>query len=528
MSPDFDKQQSSDHDEQQYYTYVDQVTRGAGVSAFGQGIGRVLAYTTQVVVAKAYGPAALGFYALGTTLVWLTSVLAQFGIDTGVVRYVAHYRAEEDVSRIRGTIILSIWVTFATSLGVAVLIFFGAGFLANSVYQKPFMVSVLRIFSVSLPLFTLLSITTFAIGGFQTIGGAHKHGTYVRQVFQPIINLGLIVVFYFLGARVLGAGFAYVISMAAGCAIALYYLRRVFPEIIDSGTPAKYEPKALFSTSGPMVVANVMPYVGNWTALTVLGIFGTSGDVGIFNAASRTGTLSALVLFAFSGIFSPIASNLYKRGSLDNLGYLYKDVSRWAFTGSLVVFLLTVFLGKDIMIIFGPAFVPGWAALVVVAGAQLFSSSVGLTDRLLSMTGHQKIVMFATVGSTILGVAVSFVLIPIYGILGAAIATAALIICSNTITLLAVWRRLGYWPYDREYFKPALAGVLAVSGSYLIKLALNLPPGVLSILALTPVFLTGFALFLYALGLSPSDRRLLGTFWAALRRRLPFRAVTRR
>lgn len=528
MSPDPDKQQSSGHDEQQYYAYVDQVTRGAGVSAFGQGIGRVLAYTTQVVVAKAYGPAALGFYALGTTLVWLTSVLAQFGIDTGVVRYVAHYRAEEDVSRIRGTIILSICVTFVTSLGVATLIFLGADFLANNVYQKPFMVSVLRIFSVSLPLFTLLSITAFAIGGFQTIGGAHKHGTYVRQVFQPLINLVLIVIFYLLGARILGAGLAYVISMAIGCAIALYYLRRVFPQIIDGGTPAKYEPKALFSTSGPMVVANVMPYVGNWTALTVLGIFSTSSDVGIFNAASRTGTLSALVLFAFSGIFSPIASNLYKRGSLGNLGNLYKDVSLWAFTGSLVVFLLTVFLGRDIMVIFGPAFVPGWSALVVVAGAQLFSSSVGLTDRLLSMTGHQKIVMFATVGSTILGVAVSFVLIPIYGILGAAVATAVLIVCSNTITLLAVWWRLGFWPYDREYFKPALAGALAVSGSYLVKLALNLPPGVPTILALTPVFLAGFAVLLYALGIGPSDRRLLGTLWASIRRRIPFNGRTQK
>ena len=527
MSSVPDKQQSSGQDEQQYYAYVDQVTRGAGVSVFGQGIGRILAYTTQLIIAKAYGPAALGFYALGTTLVWLTSVLAQFGIDNGVVRYVAHYRAEKDISRIRGTIILSIWVTFATSLVVAILIFVGAGFLANNVYQKPFMVSVLRIFSVSLPLFTLLSITSFAIGGFQTVGGAHKYGTYVRQVYQPLINLGLIVVFYLLGARILGAGLAYVISMAVGCAIALYYLKRVFPEIIDRGTPAKYDPRALFAASGPMVVANVMPYVGNWTALTVLGIFSTSSDVGIFNAASRTGTLSALVLFAFSGIFSPIASNLYKRGSLDDLGYLYKDVSRWAFTGSLVVFLPTVFLSKDIMVIFGPAFVPGWSALVIVAGAQLFSSSVGLTDRALSMTGHQKIVMFATVGSTILGVAVSFMLIPIYGILGAAAATAALIVCSNTITLVGVWQQLGFWPYDREYFKPAVAGALAVTGVYLVKLALGLPLGVLNVLILTPIFLTGFTVLLYTLGIGPSDRRLLGTFWASISRRINFRSCTR-
>lgn len=512
-------------EKEHYNSYVNQVARGAGISTLGQIAGRGLVYATQVVLARMYGPAQLGFYVLGTTMIWLASILSQFGVDTGIVRYVAQYRAEGDESRVRGTILLGLSATFMMSLAIASAIFLGAGFLADNVYHKPFMESVLKVFSVSLPLFTLMNMIVFALGGFQTLSGAHKYGTYVRQLIQPGANLVLIIVFYFLGARVLGAAASYVISMALGALIGLYYLRRVFPKLLESRAPAVFEPRALLTVSGPMVVANVMPYLGTWTAITALGIFSTPADVGIYNAAARTGTLSVLVLYGFSGIFSPIVSNLYKQGLLDHLGYLYKDVSRWSFASSLAVFLLTVFLGKDIMAIFGREFISGWTALLLISGAQLFSSSVGLTARVLAMTGHQRTVMLATVGSTVLGIIATVALVPTYGIFGAAVATAATIVCSNTATLLAVKRLHGLWPYDRGYTKPMIAGSIAIGAIYLLRLGLPVPPGIVTILILGPLFLIGYTALLVALGLSSSDRQLLSTLWRAVVRRVPLKST---
>lgn len=506
-------------DEAQYRTHVSQIARGAGVSSFGQGIHRVLGFATQVALARMYGPAQLGFYVLGSTMVFFANVLAQFGMDSGVVRYVAHYRGRGDASHVRGTILLALRVTFALSLALAALMFFSAGFLADKVFDKPFLEPVLRIFSVSLPLFTLMNMTVYALTAFQTVGGAHKYSTFVRQVVQPLVNLVLIVVLYLLGARFFGAVTAYIISTAVGSAFALYYLRRVFPKLLDRGTPAKSEPRALFSVSGPMIVAQATSYINPWVAVTVLGVFATAETVGVYNAAARTASLSNLVLFAFTGIFSPMIANLYGKGLMDHLGRLYKDVSRWTFAGGLAVFLITVLLSKDVMAVFGDGFIPGWRAMVLIAGAYLFSSSVGHSGRLLSMTGHQKIVMLSTVGSTIAGVAMTFALVPSYGLMGAAAATAAAVVLSNAFTLTSVRRLHGFWPYNRGYAKPFIAGLLAAAGAYLVKLALPLPPGILTILVLAPLFLAGFAALLFALGLNPEDRQLLATLWAALRRR---------
>jgi O-antigen/teichoic acid export membrane protein len=85
-----------------YDAYVGRIARGVGVSSVGQGLSRLLGYATQVALAWMYGPAQLGFYVIGVTLAQITNILAQFGMDNGVVRYVAHYSAEGDARRVRG------------------------------------------------------------------------------------------------------------------------------------------------------------------------------------------------------------------------------------------------------------------------------------------------------------------------------------------------------------------------------------------------------------------------------------------
>ena len=99
--------------EEGYDAYVGRVARGFGLSSAGQGVGRLLGYATHVAVAWMHGPAQLGFYALGITLVQAANVLSQLGLDNGVVRYVAHYGTGGDTARVRGTIVQSLAVTFA-------------------------------------------------------------------------------------------------------------------------------------------------------------------------------------------------------------------------------------------------------------------------------------------------------------------------------------------------------------------------------------------------------------------------------
>ena len=496
-----------------YDAYVGRIARGAGITSIGQGVSRLLGSATQVALARMYGPAQLGFYALGVTLVQVVNILSQFGLDNGVVRYVAHYGAGKDVARVRGTIIQAVGAAFVFSIALSGLMFFCAGFLADKIFNKPFLETMFRCFSLALPFFTLMSMSLLATQGFQTV----KYAVYVQQVIRPLINLGLIFVFYHFGVEILGAVAAYILSLIAGSILALYYLIRIFPELLDRSVPAKFESRALFGASGPMIVASSTPYIIPWIAVFMLGIFTTAQDVGIYDAASRTANLSTLVLFAFTGIFSPMISSLYRRGLLSDLNYLYRDVSRWSFAGALALFLLTALLAKNIMAIFGGEFISGWPVIVVVAAAQLFNSSLGPSARILAMTGHQRIIMYTTLGSAAATVVLNLLFVPAFGILGAAATTAIALILANIVNLFFVYRGLGFWPYSREYAKPVLAGLLASIVVYLAQLTFPIPYSTIGLLVFGPLFLVIFLGTFLALGLSPSDRQLLLSFWDAVR-----------
>lgn len=501
-------------EEAEYETYIGRVVRGAGVGSFGQVIGRVLNYATQIMLARMYGPAQLGLYVLGTTLIQVSVIFAQLGMNYGVVRYVAHYRAEGETARVRGTIIMALRVSLILSLVLATLMFFSAGFLANTVFNEPLLESVFRILSISLPFFAVMSIALWATQGFQTM----KYETYIQLIQRPLLNFVLIVAFYFLGAQILGAATAFVVSVIVGAISALYGLRRLFPEIFDRSIRPEFDPRRLFGVSLPMTVASSTQYLHPWITATLLGIFASASAVGIFTVAVRTAILLTLIFEAFAMIFSPVVSGLYSRGRLEDLGSLYQEISRWIFIGSIALFLVLVVLSADMMAVFGSEFVSGQIVLIVVAVANLFKASAGPATNVLAMTDNQNIVLSATLCSTFASAAVALALVPGFGILGAGLAMAAATVLESIITLCYVRRRLNVWPYTRGYLKPLAAGILAAVTILLCEPLLDLPSGFFSLLVLGPLLMLVFLGILLALGLPPSDRQLLATLWESFKK----------
>ena len=512
-------------------TNVAKVARGAGISTAGQGIGKLLAFATQPVLARLLGVQFYGFYTAGVALINGLQILSRFGMENGVVRYVAHYREHDDAARVRGTIVMALLFPIALSLVLSAALFFGAGFISDSGWLKENgaqMVSVLRGFAFVLPFFVFMSMTAWATQGFKTV----TYAAYIQQLIRPGLFLLFVGVCYVLGAKIFGVVAAYALAMFLAGIVGLYYLRKLFPPLFDRRSQTRFETKALFGVSIPMSISQGAQYLNNFSAILILGVFAAGAPVGIFNAAARTATFLTVVRFAFSGIFSPIISGLHARQDTQEMGRLYKDVSRWIFTGAFVLFLVIVVFGPEVMGIFGEAFGAGVTALVVVAVAQLFSSSIGPAPRMLAMTGNQNFAMIATSTSAITGVIVSFILIPRFEVMGAAIGMATAIIVENTGTMSAVKWRLGYWPFNFMWLKPLLAGAISGVVTYLLKITLPLdaifgflpvPVSVPTIMVLGGFLGVLFFGLLWLLGFSETDKEFLGTFWNVAQRALPKR-----
>jgi O-antigen/teichoic acid export membrane protein len=512
-------------------TNVARVARGAGISTAGQGVGKLLAFATQPVLARLLGAKFYGFYAAGVALINGLQIVSRFGMENGVVRYVAQYREHEDDARVRGTIIMALLFPMALSVVLSVALFFGAGFLASSGWLKEngaMMATVLRGFAFVLPFFVFMSMTAWATQGFKTV----TYAAYIQQLIRPGLFLIFVGVCYVLGAKIFGVIAAYALAMLLAGLVGLYYLRKLFPDLFDRGAQVRFETKALFGVSIPMSITQGAQYLDNFSAVLILTAFAPGTPVALFYAAVRTATFLTVVRFAFSGIFSPIISGLHARQDTEEMGRLYKDVSRWIFTGAFALFLVLVVFAPEVMGIFGKAFGAGVTALIIVAVAQLYSSSVGPAPRMLAMTGNQNYAMIATSTAAILGVIVSFILIPRFEVLGAAIGMSTAIIVENTLTMSAVKWRLGYWPVNFLWLKPLTAGAVAGIVTYLLKVTLPLdaifgflplPVSIPTIMVLGGFLGVLFFGILWLLGFSETDKEFLGTFWNVAQRAVPRR-----
>ena len=79
------------------------------------------------------------------------------------------------------------------------------------------------------------------------------------------------------------------------------------------------------------------------------------------------------------------------------------------------------------------------------------------------MSEKEKIVMYNTIGISILNILLNGILIPRYGMNGAATATALSIVLINLIMLIQVYKYLNIHPYNRNYLKPIVAGTVTAA-----------------------------------------------------------------
>ena len=81
--------------------------------------------------------------------------------------------------------------------------------------------------------------------------------------------------------------------------------------------------------------------------------------------------------------------------------------------------------------------------LLILAAGQIWVAFFGLAPTVLKMTGHERISFRILVAASITNIAFNLALIPLLGMLGAAISTAVTLVAAHAVLALAVSRSLG-------------------------------------------------------------------------------------
>ena len=471
--------------------YLTTIARGANIDIAGKIVNAGLRYLYMLILARYLGAGSLGILSLAVVIIEFFGVISRLGLESGILKYVSIYNAEGDQARLRGMILKTLQVTGLTSVFLAILLFLFVDFIAISIFKKPELALVLKIMTFALPLSTIMYILNNVTQAFHTM----KYRTIVESFMNPILNLGLVCVLLYIGFGLEHVAYVYVITSMICIIFSSYYTYSMFPQILRIDLKPKYETRSWLRFSSPLLLVHILGLLLLWTDTLMIGYFRTSAEVGIYNIAIKSSYFINFILIAFTSIFTPRISELFKMQKIEKLGLLYKTVSKWTIALSAPIFLIIVLLSRDILSLFGEQFVDGKLSLIILSFGSLVNVAVGSVAYLLIMTEHEKVVTYSMIGMTLLNIVLNYFLIPPFGYLGAAITSSFSTILYNLILLFQVIKYLKINPFSKGYLIVFCASVIVIFFKIILSEVIHLNSEVHRLVFHSIIYLSIYFLF---------------------------------
>jgi O-antigen/teichoic acid export membrane protein len=403
--------------------------------------GAMLVFLTQIFLARWMGAEELGIYVFAFSLCILLSTVAGLGYPAAAVRFIGHGLAKDDMGLALGFIRQSRFIIISLSVAMGTIL---AGLLLSLQGSIPgeYIVPLM----ISLACIPILAMTRLNDRIAQTMSWFVL--AYLPTfVLRPLLFFVAVFIVWRTGI-LLTANTALLIQFTVmGLVAIIAYIRlvqRTHPML--RGVLPVYETRLWSRTAAPLLMIVLFTQYFPDISLVLVGTILPSEDVAVFNASFRTVLLIVFGLNSVNAIISPRIAQLHAKGDMDELQRLVSLTSQIRFWPALVLVLALVFFGEEVLRLFGDAFVGGYAALVILSLSQLVIAAVGPVDVLLSITGHQDRCLRVFTLSLVSAVILNLMLVPIWGINGAAIAVFLVVVLWTTWLYYIVVRHLGIRP----------------------------------------------------------------------------------
>ena len=425
----------------------------AFLSFSGMSLGSVFRYMFSIIMARFLGAQMLGLYSLGNAITRIAEILALLGLDNGVLRFVS--RNTEDKVNVDRSIYTSLKIGLISSILIAVLLFLSAEKIVNEILNEDsFLITVIKVFAISLPFTVLTLISSFATQAFKIL----KYKIFVNQIVNPLTLLIAFVTSYFLLGIELSILLPTVVSSIIGLIFILKFLTNFssisLSKIIDTTVD-----KDILKFSVPLMFVSAIGIIMHWIDIIMLGILSNATEVGMYHPIERTAGLVRMILFAFAGIFAPIFSEHYFKKNKNGMKDSYQSSSKYILAFSLPIFIFLFIFSEPMLLVFGTEFQNYFALKVLLLG--IFIQTIfGLGSSTLTMSGYTKFNLLNVSIALVLNIISNSILIPLYGLTGAALATSFALIVLSTLRYFENLILMNLNLFSFKLIKPIISGAI--------------------------------------------------------------------
>ncbi|MEM6615119.1 MAG: lipopolysaccharide biosynthesis protein [Pseudomonadota bacterium] len=417
----------------------DQKTQRAAGFAFGIRVASAgLIYLSQILIARWLGTFEYGIFVFVWALVLVVGGIASLGFTLSIQRFVPEYRERGENNLLRGILFAGRFIPLASSTALAAI---GAGlvWLLGDVIPVYYLVPLI-LACTCLPLYTVMEVHDGICRAHNWMGLALIPAYIVR----PALLLVIMVAASQSGfeATAVNALYISIVTLWAAAVVQVVLTARRLRKVVDRG-PKEVRSVYWTKQSLPITLVDAFALFMFNADVLLISILGTPEQTGVYFAAAKTLALVSFVTFAVAAASAARYSEYHARGDHVRLQQFVRRSIAWTFWPSLFGTIVILLAGQFLLSFFGEEFVYGYPIMFILAVGHLARASVGPMERLLNVTGHQnacaRIYMFAFCTN----ITLNLLLIPTYGVYGAAIATTLAYVLESILLALAAKRDLG-------------------------------------------------------------------------------------
>ena len=426
-----------------------ELLKGSGISFFLRFGGLAVGYLLTLVIANLFGAKGLGDYVLAITVLRLFTLLAKAGLDTTSIRFIASFASKDKWTSIFSLRKQVITILSFTSVFASVLMYFLAIPIADLINAKSEYIELNAFFVLPMAFFML---------HYQSLRGLKRIAefSFFYRMSQALFSVISIVIIYQFTQDSEVPVYAYLVSVIIVSFLSFLSFRFWLKNRSDGKESAEKEIMSystLLKISIPLMFAQSVQFIMAWTDKLMLGAMTTPEDVGIYHTAFKLSMFAAVALMSINSIASPKFAEMFGKNDMEGLKKVVHQSTKMIFWTSVPLVTIFFIFPEFFLGLFGEEFKIGVTAFIFLSCGRLVSSFSGSVGNILQMTGNQNIYALILFFGAILNIVLNLILIPEYGINGAAIASMSSLIVWNLSMVLVVKKKFGFYTFYIPFIK---------------------------------------------------------------------------
>jgi stage V sporulation protein B len=395
-------------------------------------ISMLFGFVITVLLGRYLGAGDLGLYRMVSTIYGIAMLFAAIGIPVAIIKYVAEYKG--DRNKTNSIVSAGVITSLLLGIGFSVLFYLSSG-IFEEIFKMSGLAGLLKILS---PVFPFALVGGILLGMLNGLREMKKYGT--AMIIQSVLMMVISILLIYFGFGVAGVVIGVVLASVGWCLYLLLITREYFEITFEEYAD---NTKNMLVFGAQIFGANAINMINYQADIILIGYFLTATDVGYYAVAVGLSKFFWIIPQAVQSITYPATSEYWSKNNHSALQLMIDKSMKYTACVLLPIGLGVGFFAKEIItLIFGDGFVHAVLPLqILIVGTVVFGLIKSVGSSVTGM-GRPDIALKLVCISATTNVVLNVLLIPIYGIAGAAVATTVSLFIGSLLGIFVTVKML--------------------------------------------------------------------------------------